>query len=294
MTGPHAAQGRTARHRRGDRHRAAALRRAVEGVKATVDADLAGHAEPDRHDRRGPAAVRRRRGHDHGSSSTRGQSRIDLTGFRAAPKRTVVENYDPTLDSVTLGFDVRSRVPLRIRNNLVDAQLAIDPRGLRVTRHEPAHRSARRARRRSRAVTCACSRTTSRCRRGDPLRRPDAHRAARRHHGAHRVPPLQQHARDARAAAARTRRAAPARRGGGISSGGQRRRPLADHAPRVRRRRRPQGRHDERPGALARGHLLPPHHRSHARRGRSGARRARSMRARRSRRSAPSAASIAP
>ena len=57
---------------------------------------------------------------------------IDLTGFRGA-KRTVVENYDPTLDSLNLGFDVRSRVPLRIRNNLVDAQLAIDSRGLRVT-----------------------------------------------------------------------------------------------------------------------------------------------------------------
>jgi translocation and assembly module TamB len=57
---------------------------------------------------------------------------IDLTGFRGA-KRTVVENYDPTLDSLALGFDVRSRVPLRFRNNLVDAQLAIDPRGLRVT-----------------------------------------------------------------------------------------------------------------------------------------------------------------
>ncbi|NVL67741.1 translocation/assembly module TamB domain-containing protein, partial [Escherichia coli] len=57
---------------------------------------------------------------------------IDLTGFGGS-KRTVVENYVPTLDSVALGFDVRSRVPLRIRNNLVDAQLAIDPRGLRVS-----------------------------------------------------------------------------------------------------------------------------------------------------------------
>jgi translocation and assembly module TamB len=45
----------------------------------------------------------------------------------------VVEAYDPSLDSVVLGFDVRSRAPLRIRNNLVDAQLAIDPAGLHVS-----------------------------------------------------------------------------------------------------------------------------------------------------------------
>jgi translocation and assembly module TamB len=55
-----------------------------------------------------------------------------LNGFRRS-KRTVVDTYDPSLDAVTLGFDVRSRVPLRIRNNLVEAELAIDPRGLRVS-----------------------------------------------------------------------------------------------------------------------------------------------------------------
>src|SRR4029079_16222449 len=31
------------------------------------------------------------------------------------------------------GVDVRSRAPLHIRNNLVDAELAIDSRGIRVT-----------------------------------------------------------------------------------------------------------------------------------------------------------------
>lgn len=58
---------------------------------------------------------------------------IDLTGFRGGARRTSVETYDPTLDAVNLGFDVRSRVPLRIRNNLIDAQLAIDPRGIHVS-----------------------------------------------------------------------------------------------------------------------------------------------------------------
>lgn len=58
---------------------------------------------------------------------------LDLTGFRGGAKRTIVEAYDPSADSVVFGFDVRSRAPLRIRNNLVDAQLAIDPRGLHVS-----------------------------------------------------------------------------------------------------------------------------------------------------------------
>ena len=58
-----------------------------------------------------------------------GQTRpitLDLTGFRGGAKRTIVEAYDPSADSVVFGFDVHSRSPLRIRNNLVDAQLAID------------------------------------------------------------------------------------------------------------------------------------------------------------------------
>ncbi|MBX3231807.1 MAG: translocation/assembly module TamB domain-containing protein [Labilithrix sp.] len=58
---------------------------------------------------------------------------LDLTGFRGGAKRTVVEAYDPSQDSVVFGFDVRARSPLRIRNNLVDAQLAIDQRGLHVS-----------------------------------------------------------------------------------------------------------------------------------------------------------------
>jgi translocation and assembly module TamB len=103
----------------------------LEGVKATVDADLQLTVNPTA---TSTAARLPFVGGEVTITSfeyTRPIT-IDLTGFRGS-KRTVVESYDPTLDAVTLGFDVRSRVPLRIRNNLVDAQLAIDPRGLRVT-----------------------------------------------------------------------------------------------------------------------------------------------------------------
>ena len=58
---------------------------------------------------------------------------LDLTGFRGGAKRTVVEAYDPSADAVVFGFDVHSRAPLRIRNNLVDAQLAINPQGIHVS-----------------------------------------------------------------------------------------------------------------------------------------------------------------
>jgi translocation and assembly module TamB len=103
----------------------------LEGVKATVDADLQVSLNPTATS----AAARLPFVGGEVTITSFEYTRpitIDLTGFRGS-KRTVVENYDPTLDSVALGFDVRSRVPLRIRNNLVDAQLAIDPRGLRVT-----------------------------------------------------------------------------------------------------------------------------------------------------------------
>ncbi len=51
----------------------------------------------------------------------------DLGGFRVGgARRTVVESYDPSQDAVAFDVRVRSRQPLKIKNNLVDAQLAID------------------------------------------------------------------------------------------------------------------------------------------------------------------------
>ncbi len=62
----------------------------------------------------------------------------DLTAFGAKSlgvrsTRTVVETYDPSLDAVAFDLHVRSRTPLRIRNNLVEAQLRIDSNAINVT-----------------------------------------------------------------------------------------------------------------------------------------------------------------
>ncbi len=102
-----------------------------EGVKATVDADLQVSINPSAATTQGRLPFVGGEVNITSFEYTRPIT-VDLTGFRGA-KRTVIESYDPTLDAVVLGFDIRSRVPLRIRNNLVDGQLAIDPRGLRVT-----------------------------------------------------------------------------------------------------------------------------------------------------------------
>ena len=51
----------------------------------------------------------------------------DLGGFKVGgARRTVVESYDPSQDAVAFDVRVRSRQPLKFKNNLVDAQLAID------------------------------------------------------------------------------------------------------------------------------------------------------------------------
>ena len=47
-------------------------------------------------------------------------------GSIGAAKRTEVETYDPSLDTVSLDLHVKARSPLRIKNNLVDAQIQLD------------------------------------------------------------------------------------------------------------------------------------------------------------------------
>ncbi|MBS2016429.1 MAG: translocation/assembly module TamB domain-containing protein [Deltaproteobacteria bacterium] len=103
----------------------------VEGVKATVDADMTVSINPTATTAAGRLPLVGGEVTITSFEYTRPIT-VDLTGF-SGNKRTVVESYDPSLDAMTLAFDVRSRVPLRIRNNLVEAQLAIDPRGIRVT-----------------------------------------------------------------------------------------------------------------------------------------------------------------
>lgn len=47
-------------------------------------------------------------------------------GSLGSAKRTDIETYDPTQDSVTLDLRVRARSPLRIKNNLVQTQIQVD------------------------------------------------------------------------------------------------------------------------------------------------------------------------
>lgn len=104
----------------------------IEGVKATVDADLEVTVNPNATTATGRLPFVGGEVTITSFEATKPFT-LNLTDFRGGSKRTVVETYDPTLDAVNLGFDIRSRAPLRIRNNLVEAQLAIDPRGIHVS-----------------------------------------------------------------------------------------------------------------------------------------------------------------
>ena len=56
---------------------------------------------------------------------------LDLTNNLAGgAKRTTVEVYDPDADLVALDINVRSKTPLRVKNNLADFQLGLEGDGL--------------------------------------------------------------------------------------------------------------------------------------------------------------------
>jgi translocation and assembly module TamB len=58
----------------------------------------------------------------------------DLGAFKVGgARRTVVESYDPSQDAIVFDVRVRSRQPLKIKNNLVESQLAIDSGVLTVS-----------------------------------------------------------------------------------------------------------------------------------------------------------------
>jgi translocation and assembly module TamB len=56
-----------------------------------------------------------------------------LPGFAMRARRTEVNAYDPALDFLTLDLHLRTRVPVVIKNNLVEVQLAIESGTLDVT-----------------------------------------------------------------------------------------------------------------------------------------------------------------
>ncbi|MFO0678993.1 MAG: translocation/assembly module TamB [Polyangiaceae bacterium] len=100
----------------------------AEGVQATLDSDLTIAFDGSQLPRvTGEVLVT-------GASYTRAVNLVtDLTGFKVGARRTVVDTYDPTLDFIALDLNVRARTPIKIRNNLVDVQLQVDPGGVAVT-----------------------------------------------------------------------------------------------------------------------------------------------------------------
>jgi translocation and assembly module TamB len=104
----------------------------IEGVKATLDADLHVTMNPQ-------ASTAANRLPFVGGEVTITSFEytkpitLELNGITGTAKRTVIEAYDPSLDAVTFGFDVRSKAPLRIRNNLVEAGLQIEGQGIHVS-----------------------------------------------------------------------------------------------------------------------------------------------------------------
>lgn len=104
----------------------------MEGVKATGDADLRITMNPEAATAAGRLPLVTGDVSITSFEATKPFT-LNLTDLRGGAKRTVIESYDPSLDSLAFDFDVHARAPLRIRNNLVEAQLAIDPRGIRVS-----------------------------------------------------------------------------------------------------------------------------------------------------------------
>jgi translocation and assembly module TamB len=107
----------------------------VEGVTTTLDADITAHVSP-------PSEGTAKTPLPHLTGDVLVTSfeytrpialTTDLSALGVRAKRTVVESYDPSQDALTLDINVRNRGPLRIRNNLVEVQLGIDPNGLHVT-----------------------------------------------------------------------------------------------------------------------------------------------------------------
>lgn len=69
-----------------------------------------------------------------GSAEYSRQINLDLTNnFAGGAKRTAVEAYDPDNDVIALDINVRSKTPLRVKNNLADFQLGLEGDGLTVT-----------------------------------------------------------------------------------------------------------------------------------------------------------------
>jgi translocation and assembly module TamB len=101
------------------------------GVSASINADLdlAQNSQA-----RGPDALPHITGEvDVTSFEYTRPINLEASAFGGVSKRTKLDVYDPSLDSLRLDIVVKSRVPLRIKNNLAEISLGIDSDGVLVT-----------------------------------------------------------------------------------------------------------------------------------------------------------------
>lgn len=107
----------------------------TSGVAVALDADLGVHLAPDAQST-GGTQLPRVTGDVMLSSVEYTRPvflKTDLSALSGGARRTVIEVYDPTKDALALDIHVRTRAPLKIKNDLVDLQLGIDSGELHVT-----------------------------------------------------------------------------------------------------------------------------------------------------------------
>ncbi|MGE5787286.1 MAG: translocation/assembly module TamB domain-containing protein, partial [Myxococcales bacterium] len=100
------------------------------GVKGLADADLETEIDP-----RNPEARPRVTGQvwlDGLEYSRPVTMRADVTTLTQRGRRSSVESYDPSDDVLDFDLQIYARHPLRIRNGLIEAELALDKSGLQL------------------------------------------------------------------------------------------------------------------------------------------------------------------
>jgi translocation and assembly module TamB len=103
----------------------------ASGISATVNADLEVAEEPQAAGTDGLPHVTGEV--DVTSFEYTRPINLEASAFGGVAKRTKVDVYDPTLDTVKLDILVKSRAPLRIKNNLAEISLGIDSNSILVT-----------------------------------------------------------------------------------------------------------------------------------------------------------------
>jgi translocation and assembly module TamB len=108
---------------------------AGDGIRVAVDSDLQASFDPARGND-GQSRLPRLTGTvDVLSAEYRRPMSVtaDLAALTARGKKTEVDAYDPSRDNLELDLLVRSTNPMRVENDLVEAQLRVDSGGLRIS-----------------------------------------------------------------------------------------------------------------------------------------------------------------